>query len=104
MDSRSTVKPGLGSRDGNLIASNFAQWSLMLLSVWQRVSRSRQFQPPNDLDGERLRNALARAGGRRFLAYKTLITLQRGDQIDRALLSAIAWQPDQNIRTATSSL
>ncbi|MGG5821626.1 polysaccharide biosynthesis/export family protein [Falsiroseomonas sp. HW251] len=67
-----------------------------LVSVMGDVYTSLQF--PLDPAGERLLNALSRAGGPRFPAYETVITLQRGRLVDRALLSDIAGRPEQNIQ------
>ena len=50
-----------------------------------------------DSSGERLLGAIARAGGPRFPAYETLVTLQRNGTAQTALLSEIAADPAQNI-------
>lgn len=67
-----------------------------LVSVMGDVFTSLQF--PLDPAGERLLNALSRAGGPRFPAYETVVTLQRGSVVDRALLADIAGRPEQNIQ------
>ena len=41
--------------------------------------------------------AIARAGGPKYPAYETYVTVQRGGRTDRALLSAIGDNPRQNI-------
>ncbi len=50
-----------------------------------------------DASGERLLGAIARAGGPRFPAYETLVTLQRSGRAQTALLSKIAADPQQNL-------
>ena len=67
-----------------------------LVSIMGDVSNSIQF--PLDPAGERILNALSRAGGPKFPAYETLVTLQRGEKVDRALLSDIAGRPGQNVQ------
>ena len=47
--------------------------------------------------GETVLGAIARAGGPRFPAYETTVTVQRGHNTERALLSVIMGNPDQNI-------
>ena len=51
-----------------------------------------------DPGGEHLLGAIARAGGPKFPAYETAITLHRGHQTEKALLSEIAQNPDQDIQ------
>ncbi len=48
--------------------------------------------------GERILGALSRAGGPKFPAYESLVTLQRGSTTAKAFLSEILRNPDQNIR------
>jgi polysaccharide export outer membrane protein len=67
-----------------------------LVSVIGDVTTSTQFAL--DPAGERLLNALSRAGGPRYPAYETIITLQRGATVDRARLSDIARWPEQNVQ------
>jgi polysaccharide biosynthesis/export protein len=50
-----------------------------------------------DPGGERILGAIARAGGPRFPAYETYVSLQRGGQVERALMSDIAQDPAQNV-------
>lgn len=50
-----------------------------------------------DASGERVLGAIARAGGPRFPAYETLVTLQRGGRAQTALLAEIAADPAQNL-------
>ena len=50
-----------------------------------------------DASGERMLGAIARAGGPRFPAYETLVTLQRDGKAATALLSEIASDPQQNL-------
>jgi polysaccharide export outer membrane protein len=47
--------------------------------------------------GETVLGAIARAGGPRFPAYETTVTVQRGHRTERALLSVIMANPQQNI-------
>lgn len=49
-----------------------------------------------DPGGLRVLDALARAGGGRSAPYETMVTLKRGDQTTRAMLSAIVKLPEQN--------
>lgn len=49
-----------------------------------------------DPGGLRVLDAIARAGGERSAPYETMVTLKRGDQTTRALLSAIVKVPAQN--------
>jgi polysaccharide export outer membrane protein len=67
-----------------------------LVSVIGDVTASTQFAL--DPAGERLLNAISRAGGPRYPAYETIITLQRDGRVDRARLSDIARWPEQNIQ------
>ena len=50
-----------------------------------------------DPGGEHLLGAVARAGGPRFPAWETRVTLQRGGELQHALLSDIAEDPTQDI-------
>jgi polysaccharide export outer membrane protein len=50
-----------------------------------------------DASGERILGAIARAGGPRFPAYETLVTLQRHGKAETALMSQIAADPEQNV-------
>lgn len=47
--------------------------------------------------GETVLGAIARAGGPRFPAYETTVTLQRGGRTEHALLSVIMTDPSQNV-------
>ena len=47
--------------------------------------------------GETVLGAIARAGGPRFPAYETTVTVQRGHNTERALLSVVMANPQQNI-------
>ncbi len=51
-----------------------------------------------DPGGDRLLSAIARAGGPKFPAYESYVTVQRGGVTQRALLSEIADIPGQNIQ------
>ena len=50
-----------------------------------------------DPGGETLMGAIARAGGPRFPAYETIVSLQRARTVDRARLSQVVSDPSQNI-------
>ena len=50
-----------------------------------------------DPGGEHLLGAIARAGGSKFPAYETVVTLHRGSIVQHALLSEIAAHPEQDI-------
>jgi polysaccharide export outer membrane protein len=50
-----------------------------------------------DPGGERLLGAIARAGGPKFPAYESVVTVQRNGQARRTLLSDIAANPRENI-------
>ncbi|UFN50480.1 polysaccharide export protein [Roseomonas sp. OT10] len=65
------------------------------ISVLGEVMNSQRF--PLDPQGDRLLSAIARAGGPKFPAYETMVTLQRGGRIERALLGEIGVDPEQNI-------
>jgi polysaccharide export outer membrane protein len=52
---------------------------------------------PLDPGGLRLLGAIARAGGPKYPAYETLVTVQREGHAESALLSNIAERPEQNI-------
>lgn len=47
--------------------------------------------------GETVLGAIARAGGPRFPAYETTVTVQRGGRTEQALLSEVMHNPDQNV-------
>ena len=47
--------------------------------------------------GETVLGAIARAGGPRFPAYETTVTLQRGGRTERALLTEVMADPQQNV-------
>jgi polysaccharide export outer membrane protein len=66
------------------------------ISVMGDVANSTRFAL--DPGGERILGAIARAGGPRFPAYETMVTLQRDGRVERALLSEIALRPEQNIQ------
>ncbi|RFB75515.1 polysaccharide biosynthesis/export family protein [Methylovirgula sp. 4M-Z18] len=51
-----------------------------------------------DPGGSRLLEAVARAGGPRYPAYETMVTLQRHGRASKALLSLVAQDPKQNIQ------
>jgi polysaccharide export outer membrane protein len=48
------------------------------------------------LGGERLLGAIARAGGPKYPPYESLVTLQRGNTTERALIAEIMRDPRQN--------
>ena len=50
-----------------------------------------------DPGGENLLGAIARAGGPRFPSYETIVSVQRGGVTQKARLSDIVGDPDQNI-------
>jgi len=50
-----------------------------------------------DASGERILGAIARAGGPRFPAYESIVTLQRHGRATSAMLSEIADNPQQNL-------
>ena len=60
------------------------------------VTQSTQF--PIDNGGARVLDAIARAGGPRFPAYETIVTLQRAGMAERARLSDMARRPEQNVQ------
>ncbi len=66
-----------------------------VVSVLGDVTQAARFTL--DGGGERVLGALTRAGGPRYPAYETYVTVQRGGHTDRALLAAIGEDPDQNI-------
>jgi polysaccharide biosynthesis/export protein len=49
-----------------------------------------------DPGGERLLGALARAGGSKYPSYESLVTIERGGQTERAFISDIMREPQQN--------
>ena len=53
-----------------------------------------------DPGGERLLGALARAGGPKFPPYESVVTLQRGGNSERSLVSDIIRDPAQNVPLA----
>ena len=65
------------------------------ISVLGEVNASQRF--PLDPQGDRLLSAIARAGGPKFPTYETMVTLQRDGRVERAMLSEIALNPQQNI-------
>lgn len=50
-----------------------------------------------DPGGETLMGAIARAGGPRFPAYETVVSLQRAGSVEKARLSQIVTDPSQNL-------
>lgn len=52
---------------------------------------------PLSFEGERVLDAIARAGGPRYAAYETLVTLQRGGTERTLLLDKIVLHPENNI-------
>ena len=68
------------------------------VSVTGDVSQSTHFSL--DPGGERLLGALARAGGPRYPAYETTVTVQRNGVTSTALLSKVMTDSDQNIQLA----
>jgi polysaccharide export outer membrane protein len=65
------------------------------ISVLGEVSNGTHF--PLDPGGARIVEAIARAGGPRFPAYDSMVTLQRHGQVYHALLSEIAQNGQQNV-------
>lgn len=65
------------------------------VTVVGEVNTSARF--PLDPAGERLLSAVARAGGPKFPAYETMVSLQRDGRVDRALLAQVARDPRQNV-------
>jgi polysaccharide biosynthesis/export protein len=65
------------------------------VSVLGDVSASTRFAM--DPGGVRVLEAIARAGGPRFPAYDSMVTLQRGGATYKALLSEIAMRSSQNV-------
>ena len=65
-----------------------------VVAVFGDVMQSTRF--PLDGGGERILGAIARAGGPKFPAYESYVTIQRGGRADRALLSAIGENPAFN--------
>ena len=51
-----------------------------------------------DPGGERLRGAVARAGGPRYPSYESMITLQRAGRSERVLLGDVLYDPRQNVQ------
>jgi polysaccharide export outer membrane protein len=65
------------------------------VSVLGEVSSATRFAL--DPGGSRILEAIARAGGPRFPAYESMVTLQRNGAIYKALLSELAQSPQQNV-------
>jgi len=65
------------------------------VSVLGEVNKAERF--PLDAQGERLLSAIARAGGPKYPAYESMVSVQRRGQVERALLGEIAQNPSQNI-------
>ena len=65
------------------------------VSVLGEVGASTRFSL--DPGGEHLLGAIARAGGPKFPAYETVVTLHRGMEVQHALLSEVASHPEQDI-------
>lgn len=65
------------------------------ISVLGDVNAPARF--PLDPDGIRLMGAIARAGGPRFPAYETVITLQRGRQISQVELTTVVKHAAENV-------
>jgi polysaccharide export outer membrane protein len=57
-----------------------------------------------DPGGARILEAIARAGGPRFPAYESMVTLQRDGQTYKALLSEIAQDPSQNVELRSNDV
>ncbi len=66
------------------------------VSVLGEVTSSTRFTL--DPGGARLLEAIARAGGAKFPAYESMVTLQRGNIAYKARLSEIARTPSQNVQ------
>ena len=66
-----------------------------IVSVFGDVMLSTRFSL--DGGGERVLGAIARAGGPKFAAYESYVTVQRHGQADRALLSDIGENPAFNV-------
>jgi polysaccharide biosynthesis/export protein len=65
------------------------------VSVLGEVNKADQFTL--DPGGERVLGAIARAGGPKYPAFESMVTLQRAGYTERALLSEIAQDPSENI-------
>ena len=65
------------------------------ITVVGEVNTAARF--PLDPQGERLLSAIARAGGPKFPAYESMVSLQRNGTVERALLAEIAREPSQNV-------
>jgi polysaccharide export outer membrane protein len=74
---------------------SFAEKHANQISVLGDVFQATRFSM--DPSGERILGAIARAGGPRFPAYESLVTLQRNGKAETALLAAIAADPRQNV-------
>jgi polysaccharide export outer membrane protein len=57
-----------------------------------------------DPGGARILEAIARAGGPRFPAYESMVTLQRDSRVYKALLSEIAQTPMQNVELKSNDV
>lgn len=66
-----------------------------IVSVLGDVNSAARF--PMDPGGERLLGAIARAGGPKFPAWETYVTVQRAGTTERALLSEVARRPEMNL-------
>ncbi len=77
------------------VVVSFAERHANQVSVLGDVYQGTRFSM--DASGERVLGAIARAGGPRFPAYETLVTLQRDGRAETALLSEIAADPAQNV-------
>lgn len=65
------------------------------LNVLGEVNQPARF--PLDPGGIYLTGAIARAGGSRYPAYETVVTIQRGARSYRSLLSSVIRNPAQNV-------
>lgn len=77
------------------VVVSFAERHANELSILGEVGAATRFSM--DASGERILGAIARAGGPRFPAYESLVTLQRHGAAETSLLSEIATDPRQNI-------
>lgn len=67
-----------------------------VVSVLGDVGQSTRFTL--DGGGERVLGAIARGGGPKFPAYESMVSVQRGGVVDRAMLSAISDDPALNLQ------
>ena len=65
------------------------------VSVTGEVNTSIRF--PLTKSGDRVLDAIARAGGPKYQAFESYVTLQRGNQRARAYLNTIIQNPDENV-------